>query len=114
MADIEGHYDILKEPDGRLTASIRYWAPEPNNPQLLYNGKEHALLYRSNTHMLILDYVNPDVRDDLKKAKEITITEHDESDNLIRSYTASVRFLPILPLTPAVASSIPALGTGQS
>lgn len=44
----EGFYDILQNGAGDLLISIRARAGEPDNPQIVYDGGKHALLYRQH------------------------------------------------------------------
>jgi len=97
--DIENFYDILQNKTGDIMFSVLEREGEPENPELVYDGGEHALLHRNSEHTIILDYINPDIRPSLKKTKEVLIAEHPKADkkNFIREYTAAVKLVAHLP-----------------
>jgi hypothetical protein len=97
--DIEKDYDILQNKDGDLMFNISEREGEPDKPELVYDGGEHALLLRSGSYTVILDYINPDVRQSLVKAKEVLIAEHTKTDkkNFTREYMAAVSCVEQLP-----------------
>ncbi|MCR5506341.1 MAG: hypothetical protein K6F04_00655 [bacterium] len=49
----------------------------PINPEIIYDGKEHALLYRNSQETILLDYIPESQRNDLAKLNEILIVEYD-------------------------------------
>ena len=70
---------------------------EPVKPIIIYDGKEHALLYRDPKHTIILDFIHPDARPLIAIAEEIIIAEFADED-WKRDYTAPVRMVKMIPL----------------
>jgi hypothetical protein len=97
--DIENFYDILQNKTGDIMFSVLERETEPDSPELVYDGGQHALLNRNSGHTVILDYINPDVRQSLAQAKEVLIAEHLEDDkkNFVREYVAAVNIVKRLP-----------------
>jgi len=97
--EIENFYDILQNKDGDFMFSVLEREGEPDNPKLVYDGGDHALLHRNGGHVVILDYINPDVRQPLTKTKEVLIAEHSKKDkkNFVREYVAAVKVVKRLP-----------------
>lgn len=54
---------------------------EPENPELLYDGKENAILYRNNNESIVIDKIPENQRQDLLNLKEILIVEFDTANN---------------------------------
>ena len=77
----------------------------PERPQILFNGENHALFYRTADQMIVLDYIHPDVAPLLAKVDSVLVAEFSEpvGDNpqkgIVREYTASVRHVSKLPLS---------------
>ena len=97
--EIENFYDILQNKDGDIMFSVLEREGEPDNPKLVYDGGEHALLHRNGGHVVILDYINPNVRPSLTKTKEVLIAEHPKKDKnkFVREYVAVVKMVKRLP-----------------
>jgi len=97
--DIENFYDILQNKTGDIMFSVLEREGEPDSPELVYDGGQHALLNRNNGHTVILDYINPNIRQSLAQAKEVLIAEHPKNDkkNFVREYMASVKIVKRLP-----------------
>ncbi len=101
MLDSEKYYEIFKfETFGDLTVALRAREGEPEaEPVILYDGGEHALLYRRQDAPVVLDYLNPDIRGDLQDAETVVITEYDEAGEMVREYEASLRPVKKLPIS---------------
>lgn len=65
---------------------------EPKDPLLVYDGNEHAVLYRNQEKGLILDYINPQIRSDLFKAQTVDFCEYDaKKEDIVRIYTVPIK-----------------------
>jgi len=97
--DFENHYEIFQNKTGDIMFSVLERETEPDSPELVYDGGEHALLCRNSGHTVILDYINPDIRQPLSQAKEVLVAEHPKTDkkNFVREYTAVVKIVKRLP-----------------
>jgi hypothetical protein len=87
-------YMILTNPKGEKCIFLtpeKISTTTPNSPEILYNGKEHALLYRSPNQTLLLDYIAPPEREIIYNLKEILVVEFDISNNKIaHEYMAKI------------------------
>ncbi len=64
---------------------------EPENPELVYDGGENAILYRNNTESVVIDNIPEKERDNLLTLKEILIVEYDvANDKPNKEYMAGV------------------------
>ena len=55
--ETESFYDVLSNADGELLFCIKTRSGSPEHPQILFNGEQHALLYRTAEQMIVLDYI---------------------------------------------------------
>ncbi len=61
------------------------------NPEILYDGKKHALLYRSPNETIILDYIPPTQQKILKDLKSILVVEFNvKTKQPIHEYIAKI------------------------
>ena len=63
-----------------LTPNV-LWETEPKNPEILYDGGENAILYRSSNESVVIDNIPENQRQDLLNLKEILIVEFDTVNN---------------------------------
>ena len=102
-AEKEAYYDILTNSDDELLFCLKARDGSPDRPQILFNGKDHALFYRRADQMIVLDYIHPEVCPLLKKASSVLVAEFSEptdvnpAKGIVREYTASVRHVSKLP-----------------
>lgn len=73
--ETENKYYIAESSQGELYVYISAKKDSPVHPQIIYDGFDHALFVRSPEESIILDYINPDARDKLRKAKEVIVVE---------------------------------------
>ncbi|MDR3126396.1 MAG: hypothetical protein LBT92_02070 [Rickettsiales bacterium] len=88
-------YEIRTNEYGRLCAVLLTprggYPGEPENPQLVYDGGEHAILYKNKETSVILDYINPAAREKLLGEPRILIAECPAPDGGdIKDYIAEV------------------------
>lgn len=57
---------------------------EPTDPVLLYDGKNHALLYRNNQTGVILDYLDPRAQVLLKQSTSVAVCEFNPQTQDVR------------------------------
>ncbi len=102
--ETENYYDILANADGELVFCIKAREGNPVQPQILFNGEEHALFYRTADQMIVLDYIHPEVRPLLEKLSSVLVAEilepsdKNQTGEIVREYMASVRHVSKLPL----------------
>ncbi|MDR1009012.1 MAG: hypothetical protein LBL52_02030 [Rickettsiales bacterium] len=74
---------IMGEVDGQLAVWISPKAPLPGaveNPEIAYDGGEHAVLYRSENDPIALDYIPEEFRARLLAAASVLVGEGRESE----------------------------------
>ena len=85
IAEQEGRYDILQNGAGEILIIIKYRNGGPENPRLVYDGGDVALLYRSREK----------ARAPLKSVDEVLIAEID-GDEVAREYKVPMRVVKSL------------------
>ncbi len=93
----ESFYEIHLNKQGELMISMRARDPEPSSPVLIYDGGDHALLYRTPESSVLLDFIHPDARTYLARVKSVLIAETRDY-RVVREYTAACRFVKSLPI----------------
>lgn len=88
----EDAYVVLPTTEDELVFAIAVRENNPDDPRLLYDGDEHALLVRGEKEIILLDYLNSEVQNMLKRAQSIFIAEIDYKDKLmVRDYAVPVQ-----------------------
>ena len=97
LVEQEKNFNILKNPAGDLMILIRARLNDSNHPKIIYNGGKHAVLYRNDENVIVLDFIHPSVRADLERVLNLLVVEaHDGS--IIREYMAEVKHMKEIPL----------------
>ena len=86
----EVNFNILKNGEGNLMLLVHARVGSVSNSKVVYDGGQTALLHRTDTDVVALDFIHPAVRSDLKKKKEVLIVEVD-GGAIIREYMAPVQ-----------------------
>ena len=74
------------------------YKPEPAEPEIVYDGGNHALLYRNPEDAVILDYIAEDMQARIADASEVLVVEYDPKLLLIsREYMARLTKVAKLP-----------------
>lgn len=95
VSEQEGRYDILQNGAGEILIITKYRDGGPENPRLIYDGADVALLYRSRESAVFLDGINPEARGPLKSVDEVMIAEIDGNE-VAREYKVPVRIVKSL------------------
>lgn len=85
-----GRYDMLQNAAGEILIIIEYREGGPENPRLVYDGGEQALLYRSRESAFMLNSIVREARMPLKSVNEVLMVEI-ENDDVAREYRVPVR-----------------------
>ena len=48
-----------------------------STPEIIYDGKDHAILYRNQKESILLDYIPKSQQSELKKLTKILVVEYD-------------------------------------
>ena len=92
----EDNFNILKNGVGNLMILIRARMGGVKSPSIIYDGGQSALLYRTEKTPLILDYIHPAIREDLKNKKDVLVVETNEG-SVVREYISNIQVVPALP-----------------
>ena len=94
-------YMVLKNTSDERCIFLTPEKPYPINqsdPEIIYDGGEHAILYRNKDNAIILDYYPESERSHLKSVKEILVVEYDVITNQPNNeYMARVSMVKTLP-----------------
>jgi hypothetical protein len=88
-------YEIRTNEQGRLCAVLfppeGGYPGEPDKPQVVYDGGEHAILYKNRETSVVLDYINPAARKKLAGEQKMLIVEWSrEADEPALDYIAEI------------------------
>jgi len=81
----EKKYEILKFETGEIVVAISQKSGFPEKPFIIHDGSEHAIFYRSENDVILLDFINENVLDDFSKSMKINIAEVNFEENTIIS-----------------------------
>ena len=100
LIETENHYDILQNDhsyNNELLINISEYTAEPDSPELYYNGGKRALLYRSPTHIIILENIYKEIQEQLNGIETVLVTEISEDKMIAREYPAKINSVAQLP-----------------
>ena len=97
VVEQEKKFDILRNPVGDLLIVIRARIDSEEKPTIIYDGGEHALLYRNENNTIVLDYIHPMVRENLTKSASVLVVEA-QGSAIIREYFVHVKVVKKIPL----------------
>lgn len=92
----EGNYIVAESEEGELYIYISAKSGKPDHPRVVYDGRDHAILERNKEQVVVLDYINPDVRDKLRKASVVVVVET-LLENIKDAYIADMNIVPKMP-----------------
>jgi hypothetical protein len=90
-------YLFIKDKKENLGLILFPYSQKPKNPEILYDGGQHAIFYRNEDQTIILDFINKDARLPLKKRKDIMIGEISEQGKIEHEYKAKVKQVKKIP-----------------
>ena len=93
----ESFYEIHLNKYDELMISMRAREEDPDSPVLLYDGGDHALLYRTPQTTVLLDFIHPDVRPHLLNARQVLIAETKDYQ-VAREYMVACKHVKNLPI----------------
>ena len=106
----ENFYDIIKNSKNEMLFCLSEHEGEPDDePELVYDGGENALLYRCHDYIVVLDKVHEDARKLLTSKEKVLIVEMSKGENkdVVREYVADVRVENQLPDERGLEKIIP-------
>ena len=93
----EKKFVVAEGDSGELYVFMNAKHDKPANPQLIYDGGDHAVFLRNKEQKVILDYIHPDIRQKLKNAKEVVVVET-LLDNIKDSYFVRMNTVEKIPV----------------
>lgn len=93
----ESFYELHLNKRNEIMISVRARKETPSSPVLLYDGGDHALLYRTPENTVLLDFIHPAARSALFEASSVLIAEM-QNFKVVREYNAVCRRVKSLPL----------------
>jgi hypothetical protein len=95
--ETEKQYFVAESTNGELYIYISAKTETPLNPKIIYDGHDHALFLRNDEQKIILDYINPEVRDKLRKSQAVIIVET-VLENIKDAYIADMNIVDKIPV----------------
>ena len=93
----EKKFMVAEGEEGEIYFFIEAKKNQPQTPQIVYDGKDHALFHRNEEQNIILDYIHPSVREQLRKVQEVVIVEM-ILENIKDSYIARMHHVDNIPV----------------
>ena len=93
----EKKFVVAEGDDGELYIFISAKSDAPASPQIIYDGKDHAIFVRNSEQKIILDYIHPEVREKLRHALEVIVVET-LLDNIKDSYYVNLKIVDKIPV----------------
>ena len=88
----QNRYDMLQNAAGEIMLIIEAKPTPPDNPRIVYDGGEKAMVYRNRESAFMLNSIAPEARPALSKVKEVLVVEI-ENDDVAREYKVPVRLV---------------------
>ena len=82
---------------GELYIVMESQKAAPQSPKIVYDGGDHAIFVRSPEQSIILDYIHPDIRPQLRKVREVMVIET-ILDNIKSNYHVTMNIVDKIPL----------------
>lgn len=93
----EKKFVVAEGDSGELYIFIAAKPDKPMTPQIIYDGRDHAVFVRNSQQKIILDYIHPDVREKLRHSREVVVVET-LLDNIKDSYFADMKNVEKIPV----------------
>lgn len=97
-------YNILMNQKGELCIFFKLSSPfisKPVEPEIIYDGKDHAILYRDSNTPILLDYIPSDFQAKIFSIKSILIVEWNiKTNSMAFEYIANIFKVKIMPNLP--------------
>ncbi len=93
----ENKFVIAEGEQGDLYVFLQAKKAHPDEPRIIYDGYDHAIFMRRPEERIILDYIHPEVRAQLRKAKRVVMVET-ILENIKESYYADMQMVEKIPV----------------
>ncbi|MBR6814945.1 MAG: toll/interleukin-1 receptor domain-containing protein [Alistipes sp.] len=88
--DTSSRYEILQNAAGEIMLIIHAREGEPDNPRIVYDGGDEALLYRNRECSIILEGIAEKAREPFLKVEQVLVVEV-KNDDVAREYKVPLR-----------------------
>lgn len=88
--DYSSRYEILQNAAGEIMLIIHAREGEPDNPRIVYDGGDSALLYRNRESSIILEGIAEKAREPFLKVDQVLVVEV-KNDDVAREYKVPLR-----------------------
>lgn len=88
--DTSSRYEILQNAAGEIMLIIHAREGEPDNPRIVYDGGDSALLYRNRESAIILEGIAEKAREPFLKVDQVLVVEV-KNDDVAREYKVPLR-----------------------
>lgn len=88
--DSSSRYEILQNAAGEIMLIIHAREGEPDNPRIVYDGGDEALLYRNRESSIILEGIAEKAREPFLKVEQVLVVEV-KNDDVAREYKVPLR-----------------------
>ena len=92
ITEKEKEFNILQNGAGEIMFLISVRPGGPENPRLVFDGNNSALLYRSRESAVILEGIDPAAKLPLSGVSEVLVVELD-GDEVAREYMVPLRIV---------------------
>lgn len=94
------NYQIMTTKEGVPVFVIDNNRSKPDNAILLYDGGQHATLFRNDHDVVLLDYIPVKVRDIISNSSWAVVLEKNKAgDNILKDYKVMIKKVKKNPLT---------------
>ena len=93
------------ENNGELGISIQLEAEPIDVAELVYDGRNCAILIRNNTKALLFTNIIPDIRAKLLNAPEIMMIEQ-KGEEIVNAYQVAVRKVDVIPYEDTLTDTL--------
>ena len=96
----EEEYEVLLSEEQIPIFILKHKDIKPSSPFILYDGKNHATLYRRQDDVILLDYLPEEIHKIMQTTKFVIILEmNPEQNDIALDYKAKIKIVKNNPLT---------------
>lgn len=93
----EDSFMIAEGSGDKLYIFMKAKKDTPEEPRIIYDGKDHAIFLRNSEQRIILDYIHPEVRERLRQSVEVMVVET-ILDNIKETYPVGMQMVENIPV----------------
>lgn len=87
----EKEYEAFIGDNGMIVFAITAKSGELDAPKIVYDGGDHALLYRSSEDIVVLDFLHPEIKHQMSRSSKALVAEIDyDNETVISDYVAHI------------------------